>query len=80
MGTPRYPRTSADDLRELRAALPKAKTEGQSRVAFTKASQGLWFPDLPSDPPAPASGFILYGKAGHAFIREADGSIHQLTT
>lgn len=80
MGTPRYPKTLGDDIRELRSSRSAAQTAGQSRVAFTKASQGLTLPDLPADPPAPASGVTLYAKLGHFFVREADGSIHQITT
>jgi hypothetical protein len=80
MGTPRYPRTVADDIREMRSALSGVQTAGQSRAPYDQASQGLWFPDVPADPPAPASGVRLYAKGGHLFAREADGTISQLTT
>lgn len=80
MPTPNYPRNAADDLRELRTALPKVQTAGQSRAPFAQASQGLVLPNMATDPPAPASGVVLYAKSGHFFVREADGSIHQLTT
>lgn len=80
MGTPRYPRSAADDLRALRAGLSNVQTAGQSRVAYDQASKGLWLPDMAADPPAPPNGVRLYAKLGHLFCREADGSIHQLTT
>ncbi|GII89613.1 hypothetical protein Ssi03_76030 [Sphaerisporangium siamense] len=79
-GTPNYPRDFTDEVRDLRASRTAAQTAGQSRVAYTSASQGLILPNMASDPPAPASGVVLYAKAGHFFVREADGSIHQLTS
>jgi len=79
-GTPNYPTTPGDDLRELRRAATEAQTAAQNRVPFVQASQGLWLPNLPGDSPAPANGVILYAKSGHLFCREADGSVHQLTS
>lgn len=80
MGTPRYPKTNGDALRELRQGVTEAQAAAQNRVAFGQASQGLWLPNLLADPPAPPNGVILYAKGGHAFCREADGSVHQLTS
>lgn len=81
MPTPKYPRNVNDDLRELRASRSAAQTAGQSRAAFTQASQGLILPDLGAHPASPPAGsVILYGLAGHLWCKEADGSQHQLTT
>lgn len=79
-GTPNYPRDFTDEVRDLRVARTAAQTAGQSRVAYTQASQGLWFPDMAADPPAPATGVILYAKAGNLFARKAIGTVVQLTT
>ncbi|WP_433382827.1 hypothetical protein [Streptosporangium sp. CA-115845] len=71
MGTPNYPRDFTDDVRDLRAARTAALTAGQSRAPYAQASRGLILPDLPTDPPAPASGVIFYAKAGRLYYRSA---------
>lgn len=76
MGTPNYPRDFTDDVRDLRVARTDALTAGQSRVPYARASQGLILPDLPADPPAPASGVRLYAKAGRLYYRSADGPVY----
>ncbi|MER7212443.1 hypothetical protein ABT340_35770 [Streptosporangium sp. NPDC000239] len=80
MATPRYPRTAADELADARTARTAAQTAGQSRAPFAQASKGLVLPNLGADPAPPPSGVILYAKAGHLYCREADGSVHQLTS
>ncbi|MGV9779844.1 hypothetical protein [Streptosporangium sp. NPDC003464] len=80
MGTPRYPKTNGDDLREIRRGVIEAQTAAQNRVAYAQASQGLILPNLPGHPAAPASGVILYAISGHLWCKEADGSQHQLTS
>ncbi len=79
-GAPPYPRDGSDLLRDLRRDVADAQTSAKTRAPYTQASQGLWLPNQVSDPAAPANGVILYAKSGHLFCREADGSIHQLTT
>ncbi|MEV4096980.1 hypothetical protein [Streptosporangium saharense] len=76
MATPRYPRTAADELADARTARTAAQTAGQSRVAFAQASKGLWLPDLGADPAAPASGVVLYAKAGRVYYRSASGTVY----
>lgn len=80
MPTPNYPRDITDDIRELKASRGDAQTAGQSRAAFARASQGLILSNLGADPAAPSNGVILYAKSGHLYCREADGSVHQLTS
>ncbi|MER7126736.1 hypothetical protein [Micrococcus luteus] len=76
MATPNYPRSLGDDLADARAARAAAQTAGQSRVAFARASQGLILPNLGADPVAPASGVILYAKAGRLYYRSSSGTVY----
>ncbi|MBB2909331.1 hypothetical protein FHS43_000577 [Streptosporangium becharense] len=76
MGTPNYPRDFTDDVRDLRVARTAALTAGQSRVPYEQASQGLILPDLPTDPPAPASGVRLYAKDGRLYYRASGGTVY----